>query len=131
MLRRAILITAALVAALYLGGGVALAQTVTANVDFPFIANGQNLPAGTYSVEIPASGPVVLSGPGGKRVILSVVTYLGRHDRDADPEFVFDKSGDKVELSEVWPSGGRDGILILATAKPHTHAVVGGSNPRK
>lgn len=131
MLRRALFTLAALVAALYLGGGVALAQTVSVNVDFPFIANGQNLPAGRYSVEIPASGPVVLSGPDGKRVILPVVTVLGRHDKDADPEFVFDKSGDRVELSEVWPSGGRDGILILATAKPHTHAVVGGSNPRK
>jgi hypothetical protein len=131
MIRRALLTVAALVAACYLGGGAASAQTVAVNVDFPFIANGQSLPAGRYSVDIPASGPVVLNGPEGKRVILSVVTVLGRHDRDADPEFVFDKSDGKVELSEVWPSGGRDGILVLATAKPHTHAVVGGSNPKK
>ncbi len=55
---------------------------------------------------------------------------LGRHDKDADPELVFDKIGTKLELSEVWLPN-QDGFLLLATKGRHEHAVVGGSNPRK
>jgi hypothetical protein len=62
-------------------------------------------------------------------VILVPVTRLGRHDKDADPELVFDKTGGKLILSEVW-FPRMDGFLLVATSEPHEHAVVGGSNPR-
>ena len=61
---------------------------------------------------------------------MSVITLLGRHDKDMDPEFVFDKVGGKLLLSEIW-GPGMDGVLVLATSGPHQHAVLGGSNPRK
>jgi hypothetical protein len=61
---------------------------------------------------------------------MSVITTLGRHDLDKDPEFVFDKVDGKLLLSEIWVPG-KDGLLVLATKGPHGHAVVGGSNPRK
>jgi hypothetical protein len=62
--------------------------------------------------------------------LLSCFTRLGRHDRDAEPEIVFDKLGGKFLLSEVWLPG-QDGYLLLTTKEQHDHAVLGGSNPRK
>ena len=61
---------------------------------------------------------------------LPVITLLGRHDKDTDPEFVFDKIDGKLMLSEIWIPG-QDGLLVLATKGPHEHAVLGGSNPKK
>lgn len=130
MSRRAVLAILALVAAFHLGGAAASAQTITAQVDFPFVVAGKDVPAGRFSVEMPMTGPVVFTGPGGSRIILAVVTSLGRHDRDADAEFVFDKVGGKLILSEVW-APNRDGLLLVATKEQHEHAVVGGSNPRR
>ena len=71
-----------------------------------------------------------LTGPAGGRDFIPVITLLGRHDRDADAELVFDKVDGKAVLSEVWMPG-KDGFLLVATKGPHSHAVVGGSNPRK
>ncbi len=130
MKRRSILTILALVVALHVGGAMAYAQTINAEIGFPFVAGGKTMPAGKYSIEVSARGPVTLTAPDQSRVFLPVITVLGRHDKDADPEFVFDKVDGKVELSEVWPSGA-DGFLLLATKGPHQHAVVGGSNPRK
>jgi hypothetical protein len=36
---------------------------------------------------------------------LHVITTLGRHDKDPDPEFVFDRIDGKLLLSEVWIPG--------------------------
>jgi hypothetical protein len=130
MKRRAVLTLLALIVALHVGGALAYAQTTNAEIGFPFIANGQNMAAGKYSIEVAVRGPVTLTGPDRKSIFLPVITMLGRHDKDADPEFVFDKVDGKVELSEIWPSG-KDGFLVLATKGPHEHAVIGGSNPRK
>jgi hypothetical protein len=63
-------------------------------------------------------------------MLIPVITMLGRHDRDPDAEFVFDKIAGKTVLSEVWLPR-KDGFLLLATKGPHEHTVVGGSNPRK
>jgi hypothetical protein len=120
----------ALVIASLAGVASASAQGLSANVPFAFVAGGKDMPAGKYSVEIMPNGPITLVGPGSDRIMMSAITQLGRHDRDADPEFVFDKLNGKLLLSEIW-APGRDGLLVLATATPHEHAVIGGSNPRK
>jgi hypothetical protein len=120
----------ALVVAVEIGVAIAYAQGSGAAIGFPFVAGGKEMAAGKYSVEVTPAGPVMISGPGGARVILPVITSLGRHDRDTDAEFVFDKVDGKTVLSEIWIPG-RDGLLVLATKGPHEHAVVGGSNPRK
>ena len=88
------------------------------------------MPAGKYGVEVMPAGTVMLTGPNGARAMLPVITRLGRHDQDADSEFVFDKVDGKSVLSEIWMPK-QDGWLVLATSKPHEHAVLGGSNPRK
>jgi hypothetical protein len=130
MKRRAFFTIAAFVVALIVGGATAYAQTTSANITFPFVAGGKELPAGKYSVEVTANGQVTLTGPDRGRVLMAVITILGRHDLDGDNEFVFDKIEGKLVLSEVW-MGGKDGLLLLATKGPHEHAVLGGSNPKK
>jgi len=130
MNRRAVLATLALVMAFHIGGAVASAQTISAQVDFPFVVAGKDMPAGKFSVEIPANGPLVFHGPDKSRIIMTFVTTLGRHDRDSDAEFVFDKVGGKLILSEVW-APNKDGLLLVATSERHEHAVVGGSNPKR
>ena len=130
MKHRVFVTIAALVVALAAGGAIAYAQTMTADISFPFVAGGKDMPAGKYTIEQLAAGPIVLKGATGTSGILPVITTLGRHDLDRDPEFVFDKVGGKLVLSEVW-FPGKDGMLLVATKGPHEHAVVGGSNPRK
>jgi hypothetical protein len=134
MKRRVYVTLFALVVAFVAGGAMAYAQSINAEIGFPFSAGGKELPAGRYSVDTASAGPtagmVTLTGPDGRQILLRVITSLGRHDKDPDAEFVFDKIAGKLLLSEVWMPG-RDGMLVLATSTPHEHAVIGGSNPRR
>jgi hypothetical protein len=130
MKRRAFVTLAVFVVAFVVGGAVAYAQSTSADIGFPFVAGGKEMAAGKYAVEATASGQVSLTGPDRSRILMPVITLLGRHDKDTDSEFVFDKLDGKLVLSEVWISG-RDGFLLLATKGPHEHAVLGGSNPKK
>ena len=133
MSRCVVFALAAFVTAFQLSGALAYAQSaqkISAEIGFPFVAGGKEMPAGKYSVVFELGKPLEFYGQNGTRVLLAVITSLGRHDQDPDAEFVFDKVDGKTLLSEVWlPS--KDGYLLLATKGPHTHAVVGGSNPRK
>jgi hypothetical protein len=131
--RRPFLAFVALVAVFQLSGALAFAQgsqKIVAEIGFPFVAGDKDMPAGKYTIEVTAAGPVMLLGPGGVRAVLPVITSLGRHDQDPDSEFVFDKIDGKSVLSELWLPK-RDGLLLLATKAPHQHAVLGGSNPKK
>jgi hypothetical protein len=130
MKRRAFVTIAVFVIAFVVGGAAAYGQTVSADIGFPFVAGDKAMAAGKYSVEVTAGGQVTLTGPDRSRVLLPVITMLGRHDKDADNEFVFDKIDAKLVLSEVWMAG-KDGLLLVATKGPHEHAVLGGSNPKK
>jgi hypothetical protein len=128
--RRIYVTAVALVVAFLLSGAMAYAQRVSAEIPFPFVAAGKEMSAGKYSAEQTVEFELLLTGPNGNRVLMPVLTMLGRHDKDPDAEFVFDKVDGKSVLSEVWmPS--QDGLLLVATKGPHSHAVVGGSNPRR
>jgi len=136
-MKRGMFVTvAALVVAFALSGATAYAQVmsadrrVNAKIDFAFTAGDKEFGPGSYGFEVSPAGPVVVTAPDGARVLLPVITTLGRHDKDPDPEFVFDKIGGKFLLSEVWMPG-KDGLLLLASKGSHEHGVVGGSNPRR
>jgi len=132
MKRRVFLTAVALVVAFVVGGAMAYAQNLSAEIGFPFVAGGKEMAAGKYTVRVTEDRErmAVLMGPGGLQVIMPVITTLGRHDKDPDAEFVFDKIDGKAVLSEVWmPS--KDGLLLVASKGRHEHAVVGGSNPKK
>jgi len=125
-------LAAALVIGVALSGTIAFAQANRVNVtlDFAFVASGKEMPAGTYQVEVEQGKVTVTPRGKGPGAILAVLTRLGRHDNDSEPELVFDKVGGKLLLSEVWLPG-LDGYLLLATAAEHDHAVHGGSRPHK
>jgi len=55
--------------------------------------------------------------------MMAVITRLGRHDKDAEPELVFDKVAGAMHLSEVW-FPGQDGLLLLGTGETHEHHVL-------
>lgn len=129
MKHRVRILAAALVAAFVVGGGLAHAQIANVNIDFAFTAAGKPMPAGKYQVEVTKAGPVVLSGTG-VRVSLRVITRLGRHDEDNEPELVFDKFGGVLHLSEVWLPG-QDGYLLLGTTEMHDHTILGGPKGKK
>ena len=130
MKRRVFLTVLAFVVAFELGGAMAYAQSIHAEIGFPFVAGGKEMAAGKYTIEVTTAGTVLLTGAGGSRMLIPVITMLGRHDQDPDAEFVFDKIDGKTVLSEIWMPR-KDGMLVLATKGPHEHAVVGGSNPKK
>jgi hypothetical protein len=130
MRRRVFVTIAALVVAYVVGGPIAYGQSITADIGFPFVAGGKEMAAGKYAIDVTAAQQVSMTAPDRTRILMPVITLLGRHDKDPDAEFVFDKVGGKVVLSEVWMPG-KDGLLLLATKGPHEHAVVGGSNPKK
>ena len=130
MNRRVFLTIAALAVVFVMGGATARAQSISAEIGFPFVAGGKDMPAGRYSVEVTKAGPVMLTGPAGARAVMPIITTLGRHDQDPDMEFVFDKVDGKSVLSEIWMPR-KDGLLLLASKGPHEHAVIGGSNPKK
>jgi hypothetical protein len=107
------------------------AKAARANIEFAFVAAGTEMPAGTYEFEV-VSGQVVLRSQSGKLnpIMMPVITRLGRHDNDTDPELIFDKVGGKFLLSELWLPD-LDGFLVLNTPVDHEHRVLGGSRPHK
>ena len=110
----------------------AYAQNIArVNIDFAFVFAGKDMPAGGYEFEA-TSGRVLLRSQSGKAaaVAMPVITRLGRHDADTDPELVFDKVDGKFSLSEFWPPNS-DGYLLLNTPADHEHRVLGGSRPHK
>jgi hypothetical protein len=135
-MKRFTFVVAAVLAVLVCTGATASAQATAANsavmrVDFPFVVKGEAMTAGAYLFQLEKDQLLVRSQTGaGQGAMIPVLTRLGRHDRDADAEIVFDKVGGKFLLSEVWIPG-QDGYLLLATMEQHDHAVLGGSNPRK
>jgi hypothetical protein len=123
---------AALALAAVLGVAIAQAAPVSVNIGFAFVAGSKSMPAGKYQIDIKgANGPIVIRGDAkDSEAILSVMTRLGRHDNDQEPELVFDRIGTAVHLSEIWLPG-EDGYLLLGTQEKHDHVVVGGPKGKK
>ena len=113
-------------------GTQAHAESVLVDIDFEFLAGNKVMPPGSYEFQVTceaAERVTVRSRKGGAdAALLLVVTRLGRHD--ADPELVFDKVDGKLCLAERWIPNS-DGYLLITTAGPHEHRVVGGSKPRR
>ena len=101
------------------------------NIVFAFVADGKDMPAGTYEFSL-VPGRVVLRAKDGKMapVMMTVITRLGRHDADTETELIFDKIDDRSVLSELWIPNS-DGYLLVHGTPDHEHRVVGGSKPSK
>ena len=113
------------IAALLLTAGTAMSQSpsIKADIPFTFYAGAKSMPAGKYEIIRQPAGPISLNGPGGDTTLLPVLTYLGRHDSDTEPELIFDKLQGQMHLSEVWLPG-QDGFLLLGTKERHDHEVL-------
>ena len=113
--------------ALLVGCAFAQAQAkATVDIKFKFIAGTAAMAPGNYNIEQMSTGSVSIREAGGGKssAVLPIITVLGRHDNDQFPELVFDLLPDGPHLSEVWFSGGVDGMLVLATKEPHKHQVL-------
>ena len=95
---------AAVAAAVVIGiaglGTQAHAESVHVDIDFEFLAGNKVMPPGSYEFQVTpeaAERVTVRSRKGGAdAAMLLVVTRLGRHDADADPELAFDKVDGKL-----------------------------------
>jgi len=126
--RAAVVAAAFLLAQTGLAGPAVVRARGKASIDFPFVAGGIQCPAGPYDFEYDGDKVTIRStDPKGPTVLMLVLTRLGRHDKDKGPEFVFDRLGDQMKLSEIWTSA-QDGYLVLMSPETHGHRVVAGSN---
>ena len=120
----------ALLLLLVVGAAVAQAQGIRADIPFKFFAGAKEMPAGKYDIVHNPAGPIQITGPSRAAATLPVLTFLGRHDSDSEPELIFDKINGEMHLSEVWLPG-KDGLLLLGTKEQHDHAVVGGPKAKR
>jgi len=94
---RASMVVGALAVGFVLSAAPAHAQhRAKVSIDFAFVAAGTAMEAGSYEIEA-ARDKVILRSSSGKTasVIMPIVTRLGRHDADKDPELIFDPEIDR------------------------------------
>jgi hypothetical protein len=94
-------------------GGTARASTsnvVEANVPFPFVVNGETLPAGKYLVQRDdmSSSVLLIRGEGNNQMAAFVSTTPdGGHDpAGSKPVLTFNRYANQYRLAGVWESGG-------------------------
>jgi predicted secreted protein len=110
----------ALLAAAFLvfAAGSARATTVDVRVPFPFVVNGQTLPAGQYRVESDSQDPsvVFIRGERGTNASALVMTRTADgHDPSGDtPALTFTPHERELRLADIWESGTR-GRQILGS----------------
>ncbi len=104
-------------------GSLAYADSMVANVPFPFKAAGKDFPAGKYLIDagLPSEELTIRNEATGKAAILP---YDGRlSERGDEALLVFDKQGDQHYLSEIYIPG-LDGFELKAASGKHTHVKV-------
>ena len=113
---RAVLMSS-VIAAVTLAAAVAQAAPVNmqeVKVPFSFIVNGQQMPAGTYTVEhddaLGTSTLLLKSEKASTYVMTAPVS--GEAAPASDASFVFAKDGDQLRLTQVW-DGDANGHEIV------------------
>jgi hypothetical protein len=110
MMRNAVLIAGAI---LLFAGGTARASTsnvLEANVPFPFVVNGQTMPAGKYMVQRDMSSSVLLiRGEGNNHASAFVLTTPdgGSDPAGSRPALTFKRHENQYRLASVWESGNQ------------------------
>jgi len=113
----------AVVLAFAIWGNLAYADSIVADIQFPFKADGKDFAAGQYHFDtnLQSSQITLRSESTGKGVLLAIVSRLS--DRGQEALVVFDKVGDQYYLSEIYMPG-LDGFEIKGTSGQHTHLKV-------
>jgi hypothetical protein len=105
-------------------GSIAYADTITADIKFPFKVEGKELAAGKYMIDADLQSGVITirAENSGKGMVVPITARLS--DRGQEALVVFDKDGDQYYLSEIYMPD-IDGFEVkgFLTTK-HTHAKV-------
>ncbi len=99
------------------------ASEVNCRVPFSFIAGGQTLAPGVYSIST-SQGYMLVRGAHQGAVVL---TMAGRERADGHARLVFLKTGERYDLSEVWTGDG--GGLRIPPSKRQLAERVASSAP--
>ncbi len=107
-------------------GSSAYADVLVADIQFPFKAEGQELSAGKYRIDIDIqSGDITLRNEStGKAIFVRSLSRLS--ERGNETLVVFDKQGDQYYLSEIYLPG-IDGFEVRGATGKHTHVKVKGT----
>jgi hypothetical protein len=106
VLKRATLVAAGIVG---LVGGTASASVVDVKIPFPFVVQGQPLPAGQYRVErnMFDSSVVLIRGEKGNNASMFVLTTpaAGKDPSGDKPALTFKRYENQYRLADIWESG--------------------------
>ncbi len=121
-MKKPTLVICAVVFSFAIWGNLAYAESMEANIQFPFKAAGTEFTAGKYRIEedIKLETVKLLNEGTGKAALLPFITRLS--DR-GEALVVFDKQGEQYYLSEIYMPG-IDGIELKAATGKHTHVKV-------
>jgi hypothetical protein len=106
MLKKSLVCVYAAAAALFMiaapvGASAAVGNT-KAQIPFEFVVSGLTMPAGDYTFEMTAGGPVVgIRNSSGQKVLVFLSRRAGHHQAVPRPTLVFDKKDGKFVLREV------------------------------
>jgi len=121
-MKKSTLVTLAVVFTVVVWGSFAYAESIVADIQFPFKAAGTELTAGKYRFEEDLKSEMLKlrNEETGKGALLPFATRLSQRD---EALVVFDKQGEQYYLSEVYMPG-IDGIELKAATGKHTHVKV-------
>jgi hypothetical protein len=100
-----------------LAATVAQAAPVTkqeVKVPFSFMINGQEMPAGTYTVSTDDEQSSTLLIQGNHEGVYVLTAPINNGSVPQDTSLVFAKDGDHYRLTEVWNANG-DGVDVVET----------------
>ena len=87
-------------------GGTPIAEVT---IPFAFQTSNQTMPAGTYRIDRESAYLILLRGPGQKASFVQMHNTVKLHAADHG-YLVFDRSGDKYFLRQIWTAGNTDGL---------------------
>jgi hypothetical protein len=79
------------------------------NIPFAFQTANQTLPAGMYRIDRESGSVVWLRGPGRANGFVLMYSAVKTHASNHG-SIVFDRSGDKYFLRQIWTAGSTDGL---------------------
>jgi hypothetical protein len=101
--------TSAVMAAAFVGlfvGSARAQEVVVAKIPFPFVVNGEQLPAGQYQITDNGEGVLAIRGTDKNSSMFAIAPLAGGHDPAGHaPALVFTRHENVYRLSEVWESG--------------------------
>jgi len=115
---RAVLMSS-VIGAMTLAAAVAQAEPTTrqeVKVPFAFTVNGQEMPAGNYTVRQDEDQPTALliQGQDNKEAIYVLTAPLSNGTTPQDTSLVFSKDGNRYRLTQVWDGDG-EGVSIVGS----------------